>query len=473
MIPGRIGTGITTKNRHEVLKAALGNHFKYGPRHGQLVVVDDGSETPVAEVLPSSGLPTVYRNQTSHGIAAAKNRCLQVLMDLGCEHIFLFDDDAWPIDYEWYYPYLMAGQPPHLMAMFAEAADGSPPLAEVYRDEKVVAFHASRGYMLYYHRSVIEKVGGFDPRFQFGYEHVEHSLRIHNAGFTLFPFMDQAVTGGPVVYALDSDNKVESTMSNIERRGNTERNLRLLDECEGRTTYVPYQVPRKVILTCLFTKHPDPQRGTKWNPDTSLLASLIKTTGPHPLVIFHDEIAEDQLFLLTDNLAYVKEDSTLENPYIQRWISYRRYLIAHPEISHLWCVDGTDVELRLDPWIAMAEDTIYCGWENATVGSEWMRFHHGASLTWIRANENLPLLNAGVVGGTRGVVLTLTAEILRLYADQVRKGEIDERGDMAMFNRAVRRLFDLGRLVTGPPITTLFKGFEPPERNNWSIWCHK
>jgi hypothetical protein len=42
----------------------------------------------------------------------------------------------------------------------------------LYRDDKHVAYTGQRGVMLYYHRSAIEKVGGFDPVYGRGmYEH--------------------------------------------------------------------------------------------------------------------------------------------------------------------------------------------------------------------------------------------------------------------------------------------------------------
>jgi hypothetical protein len=38
----------------------------------------------------------LLRHETSLGIVASKNASLSALMDAGCEHLFLWDDDACP-----------------------------------------------------------------------------------------------------------------------------------------------------------------------------------------------------------------------------------------------------------------------------------------------------------------------------------------------------------------------------------------
>ncbi|EUA60279.1 putative phage protein [Mycobacteroides abscessus 1948] len=41
----------------------------------------------------------------------AKNRCIAELMDLGCDHLFLADDDVWPTVDEWWKPYVESPEP--------------------------------------------------------------------------------------------------------------------------------------------------------------------------------------------------------------------------------------------------------------------------------------------------------------------------------------------------------------------------
>ena len=89
----RIGIAITTHNRADVLKRATEQHQKHLPAGALVVVVDDGSKP--AAVVPDG--VQLLRNETSLGIVASKNASLSALIDAGCEHLFLWDDDAWPI----------------------------------------------------------------------------------------------------------------------------------------------------------------------------------------------------------------------------------------------------------------------------------------------------------------------------------------------------------------------------------------
>lgn len=165
----RVGIAISTHNRHEVLQRALEHHLKHLPAGALVVVVDDGSAIPVT--VPDGVM--VIRCEESRGIVAAKNASFEALIDAGCEHLFLWDDDAWPVAGGWERPYIESPEP-HLAYQFQDFATGQKlnDIAVLYRDGKHVAYTGQRGVMLYYHRSAIEKVGGFDPVYQRGmYEH--------------------------------------------------------------------------------------------------------------------------------------------------------------------------------------------------------------------------------------------------------------------------------------------------------------
>src|SRR5690606_4684793 len=95
----QIGIGLTTHNRRDVLKKSLSFHKKHLPKGAKLIVVDDASEIPVKGVD--------FRFEHNAGIAASKNKCIELLE--GCEHIFLFDEDCWPITDDWHLPYINSG----------------------------------------------------------------------------------------------------------------------------------------------------------------------------------------------------------------------------------------------------------------------------------------------------------------------------------------------------------------------------
>lgn len=175
-----IGIGVTTHNRAEVAQYTIEQIKRFTSKH-KLVVVDDASEIP---------FPSAFRFNENVGIAAAKNKCLELLED--CEHLFLFDDDTHPQRLGWEWEYINSGEL-HLCMTFSKLANGAQNGNRVLMGHhgKLPYYQNPCGCMLYIHRSCIEKVGGFDTDLKFySFEHVNLSQRIHNAGLTKFPFMD-------------------------------------------------------------------------------------------------------------------------------------------------------------------------------------------------------------------------------------------------------------------------------------------
>ncbi|HCF6513812.1 TPA: glycosyltransferase family 2 protein, partial [Klebsiella pneumoniae] len=258
----KVGIAITTHQRPEVLKRAIDQHMKHLPAGALVVVVDDGSSP--AAVVPSG--VQLLRHDKSLGIVDSKNASLSVLMEAGCEHLFLWDDDAWPIADDWHQPYIES-QEPHLAYQFLDLAGRNKlnDLAVLYRDERHVAYTGQRGVMLYYHRSAIEKVGGFDSVYGRGmYEHSDLALRIHNAGLTTWAYAD--VTGSEkLIHSLDEHEAVERSVPKPDRVALVERNVKIHNERRdtGFTGYVEYRRQTDVVITTLLTSQPDPQRGSK------------------------------------------------------------------------------------------------------------------------------------------------------------------------------------------------------------------
>ncbi|EPN8562608.1 phage terminase small subunit P27 family [Enterobacter hormaechei] len=223
----RIGIAITTHNRADALKRALAQHQQFLPQGALVVVIDDGSKPP-AEVFEDVQL---LRHETSLGIVASKNASLSALMDAGCEHLFIWDDDAWPIADNWYLPYIESPEP-HLAYQFLDLA-GTNKLKDMevlYRDDKHIAYTGQRGVMLYYHRSAIEKVGGFDPVYGRGmYEHSDLALRIHNAGLTTWAYGD-VVGSEKLIHSLDEHEAVERSVPRPDRQALVERNVKIHNE---------------------------------------------------------------------------------------------------------------------------------------------------------------------------------------------------------------------------------------------------
>ncbi len=456
-----IGIAITTKDRPELLAQALMHHEKHLPPDAVIVVVDDGSASPLTTV---SG-PQLVVHSESMGISAAKNRCIERLMTLDCDHLFLFDDDSWPTEDGWWKPYVNSPEP-HLQANYAPAVSRWNQLWEVYRTPDLVAHHCGRGHMLYFERRAIEKVGGFDLRFKWGFEHLEVSERVYAAGLTSFPFQDIPDSETLIHWADAEEDPPESSIPRLERRLLNAENLELFEKLRGRSDFVPYQQPKDIVLTCLLTTTPDPQWGHIWVSDPKVTRALMQSLMVHGVesVTFYDD---PKLDVPQDGWnSWQPIDRGVVDPYMERWMTYRRYLVAHPEVRWVWCVDVSDVELLQEPFADMEEGTLYCGYEDALCNKMWMLINHEASRTWLEANATKTLLNPGVVGGDRRTVMELCDRMIKLYSWATVEGKSDAKGDMGYFQRAVYAM----NYETGPRIVTAFKRYE---RNDHSLWMHK
>lgn len=231
---GRIGIGITTRNRPKVLAQALEAWEKYLPDGAELVIVDDASDEPADGAT--------YRFEQNVGVARAKNKCLELLTDRGVEHLFLFDDDTWPVTEDWWQPYVESSEP-HLMHAWGDIH---------YQTGDLIGYQWPKGCMLYAERRVLDRVGGMDPVFGlWGCEHMSWSDRIHNAGLTTCRYQD-VPDSHELIKSLDRFGDVESSVP-LEVRA--QANVAALEATRYSDAYVPYRevvtMPSRVALSVL------------------------------------------------------------------------------------------------------------------------------------------------------------------------------------------------------------------------------
>ena len=346
-------------------------------------------------------------------------------------------------------------------------------MAVLYRDDKHIAYTGQRGVMLYYHRSAIEKVGGFDPVYGRGmYEHSDLALRIHNAGLTTWAYGD-VVGSEKLIHSLDEHEAVERSVPRPDRQALVERNVKIHNERRdsGFTGYVEYRQQRDVVITTLLTSQPDPQRGTKMvaSPDMlSKWAASLRQCGRIALV---DELltapADVELYLVPD----VKM-----NVYFRRWLHIWQHLREHPEYRFVWCTDGTDVEMLRAPWEEMERGSC-TSVQNQRPTPIRAKQNHPERIyqEFIEAHRNDVMLNAGLLGGTRADVMAFAHGIIRLYyrIESYRFWKKEQAGtavgDMMAFGIVAKSFAD--RLVTGPLVHTVFKTDGIGKENAW--WRHK
>src|SRR5690606_35609349 len=130
--PGEsIGSAVTTLNRPRVLADTLPKIVDNSPEKAVIVVVDDRSNTPV-EPPAATREVILHRFPENRGTPVAKNKCLEILMSRGVEHLFLFDDDTYPTRPDWWVPYV-ASPVQHLQYQF-EAGPDHWSIREIARD---------------------------------------------------------------------------------------------------------------------------------------------------------------------------------------------------------------------------------------------------------------------------------------------------------------------------------------------------
>jgi hypothetical protein len=466
-----IGIAISTHNRYDVLARAIEHQLKYLPAGALVVVVDDGSSETVA--VPEG--VKLIRSDMSRGIVAAKNASIEALINAGCEHLFLWDDDAWPIAGGWEQPYIESPEP-HLAYQFQDFATGKKlnDIAVLYRDGKHVAYTGQRGVMLYYHRSAIEKVGGFDSIYERGmYEHSDLALRIHNAGLTSWAFAD-VVGSEKLIYSLDEHEAVERSVPKPDREAQVKRNVTIHNKRrdDGYTGYAEYRQKQSVVITTLLTSQPDPQRGSKMTPSPDMLAKWSASLRGCGRIVLADDLEtappDAELFRVPD----VKM-----NVYFRRWLHIWQHLRDHPEYHFVWCTDGTDVEMLREPWTEMEQGKIYVGSEPKTNADAWAKQSHPEAIyqSFLADHQHDVMLNAGLLGGSRADVMAIAHGIVRLYyqIESLRFWQKEKAaaavGDMIAFGIVAHRYAD--RLVTGPRVHTVFKMDGIGKEFAW--WKHK
>lgn len=462
----KVGVGITTHNRYDTFQKTLSEIDKHCPSAFKIVVVDDASTVPVPEAT--------YRYEKNVGIAVAKNKCFELLDD--CDHIFLFDDDTYPVTPNWWQPYVQSGEP-HLMYIFQDFANGRKLNDNVllYQDDKLQSWSHPRGVMCYFQRKCLDKVGGMDPIFgRWGWEHPQLSDRIFNSGLTKFRYAD-VVGSEKLFYSADEHQTVRSTVLGTARTSQIRRNKDIYISKRGSTEYIPYQKKKNIVLTSYFTKHIDPQRAAKWAPDYGDVETLVSTviSRGNEVVILHDEGLAGPV---SSQLKYVGVWTHI-NPYFQRWLSYHEYLVANRrKLEKVFCVDATDVEMLKNPFSHMECGVLYTGDEPGQISCEWMVRHHRSPIlsSFFKRSGSKQLVNAGLLGGDVDIVIEFCKAMMDFYfeaeSDSFHKKQPNAgMTDMGAFNYIVHTKF-ADRLQHGQMVNTTFKA---NERNNTSWWKHK
>lgn len=178
-----VGVAIITCNRIDTFKKCLASI----PKVDVLVVVNDGKAYP-PETYEDRQIDAIIQHPRNLNVAVSKNDAIRKLIQLGCTHLFLCEDDIEVIDPNICNAYIAAAAKSgiwHLnFALHGDAnkeKDGSPKIKNTvdYGDGvSLNFFHNITGAWSYYHKMIIKHVGYMDERFNNAVEHVEHTYRV-------------------------------------------------------------------------------------------------------------------------------------------------------------------------------------------------------------------------------------------------------------------------------------------------------
>jgi GT2 family glycosyltransferase len=213
MVKNKIGVGIITCDRpkyfDECYKSIKDNY------DFSCVVVDDGNES-IRHLIDftEDGNAHYIKTKGREGVAVAKNKALKYLLECGCEHIFILEDDCVITNQDVYNKYIQAYKETGLkhfnfgpaspwnrvqqdksmigdLSRRGEASqkgDPNPKMTINYKNDVSISLYEHIVAMFtYYHASVLNEVGLMNERFYNAWEHVEHTFRIiKNGDYTPF-----------------------------------------------------------------------------------------------------------------------------------------------------------------------------------------------------------------------------------------------------------------------------------------------
>jgi GT2 family glycosyltransferase len=183
-----IGVGIITCNRKEYLVNLL-ESLSYR-NDLELVIINDGAPLEI-----TGWNYYVINNETNLGVAKSKNRAIQHLLDKGCDHIFLIEDDMLIKDPNIFEAYINASKKSgiqHMMFGYHGPANKNgiskgkphPRLVVDYGDFTLALNQHCVGAFCYYTRDCLDDVGLIDEKFRNAFDHVSHSYELALKGYS-------------------------------------------------------------------------------------------------------------------------------------------------------------------------------------------------------------------------------------------------------------------------------------------------
>lgn len=188
--------------------------------------------------------PTTYHIYTDHdrrGVPYARNECLKTLYDAGCDYIFLFDDDAYPIDPDWQSKLIDL----HMISdlgLFSYPTSQDKP----FFPGEHISFHQwNFGPFMSITRKMMDAIGYFNSEYvQYGFEDIAYICRARRSGLNGPGTADPTPTAiFDLIYAEDvlGGSTGEANTSKEDKDKGIETNRPIFErEVNGSQIYYPY-----------------------------------------------------------------------------------------------------------------------------------------------------------------------------------------------------------------------------------------
>lgn len=180
----RVGIGVVTYNRRELLKYTLDELLRYTGRSCCWVVADDGSTDGTADMVRSRFPGMAIVEGANRGVTWNQNRALWWLHIVQrCDVSILIEDDTSPMQAGWEDDWIAAAQLHGHVNLAGEWFSGGFVRGSGTAADPIVSMGVS-GQLSAFSRDAIDHVGFYDGRYRgYGMGHVEHSCRMIRAGY--------------------------------------------------------------------------------------------------------------------------------------------------------------------------------------------------------------------------------------------------------------------------------------------------
>jgi hypothetical protein len=255
--------------------------------------------------------------------------------------------------------------------------------------------------------------------------------------------------------------------------------------CAAGSMRTPSTSCNLMFLSSFFTTRKDWQREKYVKPSFSKFQKLYQTVfnlGLNMTIIYddlpdeitkqygHDRWRWEKIALTDYDEKYGVNDV--------RYFFFERLLKRETEWQYVFVIDAFDVLVKMNPCQYLVPGKVYVGGEKEKLkGHPWMKARYsklgGKYNEWYKTkvNDGMFIMNCGITGGHREVMLQLFRKMIGVMADPnlaCRKSQQDINVNMAALNFIIYNSFH-NKVITGPPLHSLYKRFEMKRKDVWFI----